>query len=509
MADDQPVRNRIQDPTVLLSILDHLPTSIFAKDEDLRFIYSNEAHCAIIGHPEDMLLGQSDADFYPAEEAEHFLARDREVLESGRTIACEENATGSNGVTTPILTRKTRLATPDGKRFLIGTNTDLTELRKREEQYRALAQTVPVGVWQVDELGKTTFANPRFLAYLGIDVDAVAETDVAALLGGSRADFPGKASRFETDIASAKGESRRILVISSGWLALSADSVRSAIVSVVDISEMTELKRVNDEISRLNTELADNMRKLKDAQDEILHRGRMAQLGHLTATVAHEIRNPLGAVRTASFLLERKLKDKGLGVEQQLQRISNGITRCDNIISQLLDFSRSKALVLEPVEIDTWLAKIIGEEAEKLPGAVTIECEFGLDGVMVQIDPARMSRVIVNLLSNASEALVGKGDDPSKFANDTPRITVMTRQGKRGLEIAVTDNGPGISEEVRARILEPLFTTKSFGTGLGLPAVEKILQDHQGGLVIESGPGQGATFIAWFPAGEARDATAA
>lgn len=75
MAEDQPVSQRIQDAQVLLDILDHLPTSIFAKDESLRFVYSNDAHCAIIGQPEAFLLGQSDADFYPASEATDFLHR--------------------------------------------------------------------------------------------------------------------------------------------------------------------------------------------------------------------------------------------------------------------------------------------------------------------------------------------------------------------------------------------------------------------------------------------------
>lgn len=499
MSDSELPPGRIQDASVLLSILDNLPTSIFAKDENLRFIYSNEAHCRLIGHPEDVLLGHSDADFYPASEARDFLARDREVLATGRTIECEEHATGSNGITTPVLTRKSRLVTPDGKRYLIGTNTDLTELRKREEMYRALAQTVPVGVWQVDEFGDTVFANPRFLAYLGVDAGALPDMPVADLLRGSRTDFPGTASQFETDIRSVTGETRRMLVISSGWLSLSADGRRSAIVSLVDISELTELKRINDEITRLNSELADNMRRLREAQDEIVRRGRMAQLGQLTATVAHEIRNPLGAVRTAAFLIERKLKDKGTGVEPQLQRIASGITRCDNIISQLLDFSRSRALMLEPVDIDAWLSRLVSEEAEKLPAAVTIECDFGLGGAMASIDPARMSRVVVNLLSNAVEALVGKGDDPSRFACPDPRVRIVTRASGRGVEIAVNDNGPGISEEVRGRILEPLFTTKSFGTGLGLPAVEKILEDHKGGLDIHSVPGDGATFVAWFP----------
>lgn len=507
MSDELLAKRRITDASVLLSILDNLPTSIFVKDEELRFVYSNEAHCSIIGHDEDILLGQSDADFYPAGEAEDFLARDRIVLESGQTSECEETVTGAAGLSAPFLTRKTRLVAPDGTRYLIGTNTNLSEIHKREEQYRALAQTVPVGVWQVDESLQTTFANPRFLAYLGIDTETLHSADVTSILGGGRTDFPGKTSRFEIDLQSATGKTRRVLVISSGWLSLSADGMRSAIVSVVDISEMTELKRVNDEISRLNTELASNMQKLREAQDEILRRGRMAQLGQLTATVAHEIRNPLGAVRTAAFLIERKTKGHGPDISKELQRISSGIVRCDTIISQLLDFSRSKSLQTEPVVIDDWLAGVIGEEAEKLPAAVTIECEFGLNDATADIDAARMSRVIVNLLSNAAEAMVGKGDDVSAFTSATPRIAIITRMAERGVEIIVQDNGPGMTEDVLQKIFEPLFTTKAFGTGLGLPAVEKILQDHQGGLEASSAPGEGAVFTAWFPLQQAaRDA---
>lgn len=504
MSTDRPEAQRIQDPALLLAILDHLPTSIFAKDEQLRFVYSNDAHCEMIGQTEETLLGLSDSDFYPAAEAAAFLSRDRKVIEEGITLEAEETATGASGHTADVLTRKTRLTMPDGRRFLIGTNTDLTEMRKREEQYRALAQTVPVGVWHVDETGRTSFANPRFLAYFGIDSDDVNRLDIAAMLGGGRGDFPGQTSRFETDLMSAKGEERRVLVISSGWLALSADGLRSAIVSVVDISEMTELKRVNDEISRLNRELAENMRKLKDAQDENLRRQQLSQLGQLTATVAHEIRNPLGAVRTAAFLMERKLKDKGLGVEQQLMRIANGINRCDAIISQLLDFSRVRSLQAEPVALDEWLSRLVAEEAERLPAMVTIECDLGLGAQPVEIDTARMIRVIVNLLSNATEAMVGKGDDPQKVVTAEPRIVVATRRAGAFAEISVSDNGPGMSEDILEKVLEPLFTTKSFGTGLGLPAVEKIMQDHNGGLRIASRSGEGTVVTAFLPLAQSK-----
>jgi signal transduction histidine kinase len=115
------------------------------------------------------------------------------------------------------------------------------------------------------------------------------------------------------------------------------------------------------------------------------------------------------------------------------------------------------------------------------------------------IDPERMSRSLINLISNASEALVGKGDELSGDPEFVPNIKIKSHRTGRGVEIVVTDNGPGISSENLLKIREPLFTTKSFGTGLGLPAVEKILEQHDGGLEITSKLGEGACFTAWFP----------
>ncbi len=260
-----------------------------------------------------------------------------------------------------------------------------------------------------------------------------------------------------------------------------------------------ELAAVNDSIIGLNVELSENMRKLKDAQEEIVRRGRLAQLGQLTATVAHELRNPMSAIRTSAFLLERKTRDKGLGLEPQLDRISGGIARCDGIITQLLDFARSQALHRESVTVDEWLKKLIQDEAEKLPKAVSVRCELGLSDLSAAIDSARMSRVLINLLSNASEAMVGRGDDPAKFSTKDPTIVVETRRATRGIEIIVADNGPGIAPENLQKIREPLYTTKSFGTGLGLPAAEKVVEQHGGGLEVESTLGQGARFTVWLP----------
>jgi len=260
-----------------------------------------------------------------------------------------------------------------------------------------------------------------------------------------------------------------------------------------------ELQRMNDEVVKLNRDLAENMRRLSEAQDEIIRKGKLAQLGQLTATVAHEIRNPLGVVRTAAYLLDRKLKDKEPAARQALRRISNGIVRCDTIITELLDFARTGAPHFSSERIDDWLEAIVREEAERLPECVAIECHLGIGDTTAMIDSGRLQRVVINLLCNASEAMVGKGTyQPSECVGD-PRIVVTTRQSERGVEIEVADNGPGIPPENFERILEPLFTTKSFGVGLGLPAVQKILEQHGGGLEVRSSPGKGATFVAWFP----------
>lgn len=268
-----------------------------------------------------------------------------------------------------------------------------------------------------------------------------------------------------------------------------------------------ELQLVNDDVVTLNRDLASNMRKLSEAQDEIVRKGKLAQLGQLTATVAHEIRNPLGTIRTAAFVIERKIKGQEVGFESSLQRISNGVLRCDAIIAELLDFARSKDLRLEEHAVDEWVARIVQEESPKLPPAVALECRLGLGTSEASFDAARMQRVLINLLNNAAEALVGKKEGRKGAAAD-PRITVTTRRSARGIEIEVSDNGPGIPPEHMASILEPLFTTKNFGVGLGLPAALKIVEQHRGGLEVRSRPGEGAAFTAWFPVENAKEEAA-
>lgn len=233
----------------------------------------------------------------------------------------------------------------------------------------------------------------------------------------------------------------------------------------------------------------------RQTREELRRRSKLMQLGQLTATVAHEIRNPLGAIRTASFVLERKIKGQIEGVAPQLERINAGIQRCDKIITELLDVSRVKALKRQKLAVDSWLMTTIEEDCKGLSGSPEVRLCLNLGSLEASFDPDQLRQVIINLLSNAAEATAEKSRSTAGYS---ALIQVSTRLSGDTVEIIVSDNGPGIEPKNLKRIREPLFTTKSFGVGLGIPAIERILESHGGYLTITSVYGNGATAVAGF-----------
>ena len=220
------------------------------------------------------------------------------------------------------------------------------------------------------------------------------------------------------------------------------------------------------------------------------------------------MRNPLGVIRTTAFALQKKLKDTSIDASPQLVRIESGIVRCDSIISQLLDFARSQKPATKLTDVDEWLEESLKEEVMQLPASVTVNCHLGLRGLKTNIDTERATRAMINLLSNAVEAMIHRGQPFIEMAGRPPQIDVRTKLTERGVEINFEDNGPGIPNDMLDKIREPLFTTKGFGTGLGIPAVEKIMELHGGGLEINSVQGEGASFTIWFPTTEIEEKAA-
>ncbi len=215
-------------------------------------------------------------------------------------------------------------------------------------------------------------------------------------------------------------------------------------------------------------------------------REKLAALGQLSAGVGHDLRNPLAAIANAVFVLRRRLqKAEALSekVEEPLQLAEREVAACQRIVTELLDYARETPLELQPVDVKALLEECAG--LVRLPANVTLKLEVpdGLPQAPGERD--RLRQVFVNLMQNGAEAI-----PPERPGT----VTVTAAAVARELRVVVRDDGIGMDAETRARVFEPLFTTKKDGTGLGLAIVESLVKQHGGRLTLETAKGQGAAF---------------
>jgi len=235
--------------------------------------------------------------------------------------------------------------------------------------------------------------------------------------------------------------------------------------------------------------------ELRRAQQDLVKQERLATLGRLAATVSHELRNPLGAIGTSLAVLDAKTRNQHLGVEKALDRMQRGIARCDGIIGEMLDYARDRQLTPAPVDLDAWVAEFLDEM--EIPGGIRVDRRLNTPGALVSLDAELMRRALVNIYSNACHAM--QDSNRNGGADRVSTLTVETVCADGWAEISFADTGTGIAEDVLANVFEPLFSTKSFGVGLGLLIVKKIVELHRGTIAIDSTPGCGTRVTVRIP----------
>src|SRR5579875_697198 len=226
------------------------------------------------------------------------------------------------------------------------------------------------------------------------------------------------------------------------------------------------------------------------AEAELLKQERLSLLGRLTASLAHELRNPLSTMRNTLHAIGEATLAHRLDVSRQMRRLHRTIDRCDGIIGDLLDYAGSRELMALPTRLDPWLAEVVSDQ--RVPERIIVERNFAAPAAVVSIDPDRLRCAIVKVFENALEALVETPDIRER------RITVSSSVGERA-EIVVADTGPGVDAEVLPRVFEPLFSTRSFGTGLGLATAKQIIENHGGDIAIGCGAEGGARVVIRLP----------
>ena len=265
----------------------------------------------------------------------------------------------------------------------------------------------------------------------------------------------------------------------------------------VNLGTSDELGKLSTQFDAMAERLQEHINQRKQLEEELLRNERLATLGQIIATVSHEIRNPLGTIQTALYSLRKRIGDQGDAVTMSLDRADRSILRCDRIIGELLDYTRTHEPVRVETPLDSWLAEVLDDF--NLPAGVTVSQKLD-SRTTLWVDRSRVQGCVVNLLSNACQSML---DRPA--IQDRCELYVESRCCDGRMEILVTDTGPGMAPEVLAKIFEPMFSTRTFGVGLGLPIVKKNMEQHGGGVEITSAVGRGTAVTLWFPARDRKE----
>jgi two-component system, NtrC family, sensor histidine kinase HydH len=214
---------------------------------------------------------------------------------------------------------------------------------------------------------------------------------------------------------------------------------------------------------------------------------RLAALGQLSAGLAHELRNPLATIRSSAEMLARNLPEGNELAAEMAGFISSEVDRTNSLVTRFLDFARPLSLGKEPADVTRTIDRAI-QQVERENNTVSVVREYSRDLKPIPIDSEMMERVFYNLILNAVQA-----SEPGST------VTLRTRHVHPYSEIDVIDHGVGIPKDQAESIFNPFFTTKPTGTGLGLPIVAKIIDEHGGKLTVESEQGKGSTFRVLLP----------
>lgn len=325
--------------------------------------------------------------------------------------------------------------------------------------HESIVQSVASGLVTLDAAGRITFMNRAAEEITGWRLAAMRGQPASGRLDA----FEAGARRGETDFENARGERLRLGYTHFPLLGRNGREMGSAVL----FQDLTEMRAMEERMRRSE---------------------RLAELGRVTAGLAHELRNPLASMSGSVELLKA---GAGLGDEERrlMEIVLREAGRLNQLVTRLLEWSRPAPLRREVTDLGRLLDETLAV-FQNDRGAGRVRLEKDLRPAVAACDPDQIRQVFWNLLANAAQAMNGTGG----------RIRVSCAGDGDGAWVAVADDGPGIQPGDLPRVFEPFFTTKREGTGLGLATVQRIVDAHGGTIEVESAPGRGAAFTVRLPA---------
>jgi PAS domain S-box-containing protein len=465
------------------------PYAIYALDRDGRFTELNPAAEALLGRPAVELLGCRFAEVAAPEDVAWMkAARRRRGKGEPESADREIHIVNGAGERRLVHVRATVIQENGVVVGTHGTARDITEERAREEEMRLLATALEgldegVSVMRFD--GQLIYANSTHARLMGYDPDLPVLPPVTAFLpDGTEAKQLEEVFRSVAEHGAWAGRVRRRRVSDGAVIPV------ELIVGRVDRMDAESL------LFTITRDLTGEIRK----EQQLRRVERLASVGTLIGGVAHELNNPLHAIRNFAELL--LMEPRGTEDREALEIIQREADRAAKVVADLRLIARQtqeSGTEHEPTDLNDIVRHVLKVRRYSLEtGSVDVREDLAEDLPRVMANRGEIEQVVLNVVVNAEQAMRGQKSDR--------RLVVRTRPTSEGASVHVVDNGPGMSPHQLERIFDPFYTTKApgEGTGLGLSLVHTIIAEHGGNVHVESEQGKGTAFRIDLPRAPAR-----